>query len=56
MTLLENIICKVVDRVKRSNFPDINHSLGKEWNDVLHKELSHVEVIAIFELFHVGHN
>ena len=51
---LENILSQVVDWIKRSVLPDVNHALCQDRDDVLHQELSHIEVIAITQLRHVG--
>ena len=42
IALLEHILSEVIDWVDRVNAPNVDHALGKDGDDGLHKELSHV--------------
>jgi hypothetical protein len=56
LTLLEDVLGEVVHWIEWANLPDLDHAFGEERDDILHEELSHVEVIAILELLHVSHD
>ena len=42
---LEDVLGKVVDGVQRSHLASLNHALSEDWDDELHEELAHVELV-----------
>jgi hypothetical protein len=50
---LEDVLSEIVDRVQRSNLPDVNHTFCQNWDNAFHQELSHVLVIKHLEMRHV---
>ena len=53
VALGEDVICEVVDRIGWANSINIDHTLGQNWNNLLHEELAHIKLFGVFELFHV---
>jgi len=54
IAFLEDVIGQVVDWVRGTNPPHIDHSLGQHRDDCLHKELAHVQLLVLLKIGSVG--
>ena len=53
VTLLKDVVGQVVNWISRPNPVHINHALSKDRDDLLHQELSHVELACLLQLLNV---
>ena len=53
VTLLKDVVGQVVNWISRPNPVHIDHALSKDRDDLLHQELSHVELACLLQLLNV---